>query len=455
MKRKLQLIIFMLILFSEIGHVHAQNLFQLNLLDQRDSLPISFAKVEDSKSHKTYRSDINGVVQLQFKKIPSYLNLEIKFIGYQGLISFSTAGIQEKTIYLEKQSFQLQEAKIKGLSAKEIMLRVVENIPNNYMDSSFLLLGNYRQYHQINGKYKNLIEAQMGIAHQIQHQQNEIKSKESFAIIQLRRSHYYYPIDDYVSDDIQDLMYENPVYYLMRKSLNPRAFDEYEFRFDTSSFISKKTYLIHYKNKSLPAERHSIDGYENGFFSGEAFEEGYFVVDKDSYALLEMERSSVRNPNYHYPQSNNYVMPNKKYTIEFGGAHLKLKFESKNNKYYLKEIYHQFTHDFFDATMGIKRYQIAEFFEWNSILATRVLPKELDLINRIEDVLTDEKSFYNWLPAYVGYQQLMPEYRDCVDFKFKKTDIEHDPSEASKKLQKIWQDCFDRKKAVVDDYTRN
>jgi|DEB19_MinimDraft_3_1074340.scaffolds.fasta_scaffold02181_7 hypothetical protein len=84
-----------------------------------------------------------------------------------------------------------------------------------------------------------------------------------------------------------------------------------------------------------------------------------------------------------------------------------------------------------------------------------VLPKELDLINRIEDVLTDEKSFYNWLPAYVGYQQLMPEYRDCVDFKFKKTDIEHDPSEASKKLQKIWQDCFDRKKAVVDDYTRN
>ena len=40
-----------------------------------------------------------------------------------------------------------------------------------------------------------------------------------------------------------------------------------------------------------------------------------------------------------------------------------------------------------------------------------VLPKDLDLINRLEKSLTTHPQ-YNWQPAYVGYQELMPEYRD-------------------------------------------
>jgi hypothetical protein len=48
----------------------------------------------------------------------------------------------------------------------------------------------------------------------------------------------------------------------------------------------------------------------------------------------------------------------------------------------------------------------------------------------------------------------MPEYRDCVDFKFKKTDIEWDNSEHSIKLQQIWQDCYDRQSLAVEDYCK-
>ncbi|MEI6586649.1 MAG: 2OG-Fe(II) oxygenase [Sediminibacterium sp.] len=89
------------------------------------------------------------------------------------------------------------------------------------------------------------------------------------------------------------------------------------------------------------------------------------------------------------------------------------------------------------------------------------IKQELDIINRLENVLDDLAPYgeiskngkpYHWLPAYVGYQQLMPEYRDCNDFKFKKTDIEHDTSEESIKLQGIWQDCYDPQKKAVDDY---
>jgi len=92
-----------------------------------------------------------------------------------------------------------------------------------------------------------------------------------------------------------------------------------------------------------------------------------------------------------------------------------------------------------------------------------VIKKEFDVINKLENTLgsvagygelSSEGKKYHWNPAYVGYQQLMPEYRDCVDFKFKKTDIEHDHSEDSLKLQGMWQDLYEAKKAAVEDYCK-
>ena len=92
-----------------------------------------------------------------------------------------------------------------------------------------------------------------------------------------------------------------------------------------------------------------------------------------------------------------------------------------------------------------------------------VIKKEIDVINRLENVLGSVSDYgqlsaegkrYHWHPAYVGYQQLMPDYRDCVDFKFKKTDIELDTSEDSIKLQSLWQDLYDVKLPVVQDYSR-
>jgi hypothetical protein len=83
-----------------------------------------------------------------------------------------------------------------------------------------------------------------------------------------------------------------------------------------------------------------------------------------------------------------------------------------------------------------------------------VLTKDLNLIERLEKQLDGQSQNYSWQPAYVGYQERMPEYRDCVDFKFKKTDIEQDKSQTSLALQEIWQDCYDRKAPAVADYCK-
>lgn len=90
-----------------------------------------------------------------------------------------------------------------------------------------------------------------------------------------------------------------------------------------------------------------------------------------------------------------------------------------------------------------------------------VIKPEFNVINRLEEVLapvgtepTHDKR-YVWQPAYVGYKELMPKYRDCVDFKYKKTDIQYDSSETGLKLQNLWQDVYDAQFAAVENYRRD
>lgn len=83
------------------------------------------------------------------------------------------------------------------------------------------------------------------------------------------------------------------------------------------------------------------------------------------------------------------------------------------------------------------------------------IKKELDIVNKITTSLTDNpEDKFSWQPAYVGYKQLMPEYRDCNDFKFKKENLMDDPTEKSLLLQQVWQDCYDAQKVAVDNYCK-
>ena len=83
-----------------------------------------------------------------------------------------------------------------------------------------------------------------------------------------------------------------------------------------------------------------------------------------------------------------------------------------------------------------------------------IIKPEFDVVGRIESNLkpVGDSTGYSWQPAYVGYRQLMPDYRDCTDFKFKKTDIENDKSQVSLNLQSLWQDIYDSAFPAVEDY---
>lgn len=83
-----------------------------------------------------------------------------------------------------------------------------------------------------------------------------------------------------------------------------------------------------------------------------------------------------------------------------------------------------------------------------------VLKPELNIINRLEEVVSDPSNSYNYSEAMVGYGMKIPEYRDCFDIKFKKTDIQDDTSEASLKLQSLWDDVYFNKLQAVKHYAK-
>jgi hypothetical protein len=79
-----------------------------------------------------------------------------------------------------------------------------------------------------------------------------------------------------------------------------------------------------------------------------------------------------------------------------------------------------------------------------------VLPESLDIINRIENVMSEDNP-YNWQQAMVGYSQVMKDYRDCVDFKYKQENLGTRDQDNSELLD-LHQEIYEKLKYCVDDY---
>ena len=76
---------------------------------------------------------------------------------------------------------------------------------------------------------------------------------------------------------------------------------------------------------------------------------------------------------------------------------------------------------------------------------------ELNIINRLEEAISSSNGMHTWKEATVGYREKMPDYRDCVDFKWKK--FENEPSNKyNKDVDSIWQDVYDSQKIALADY---
>lgn len=101
------------------------------------------------------------------------------------------------------------------------------------------------------------------------------------------------------------------------------------------------------------------------------------------------------------------------------------------------------------------------------VIYKNVFPKEMNLINRLEECLSKDpnaegvghsdslNSTYKWKQAITGYNHSDLKYRDCFDFKVKKNVFDDSgKSEDQLKLEKIWEECKEAQIAPVEDYRR-
>jgi hypothetical protein len=81
------------------------------------------------------------------------------------------------------------------------------------------------------------------------------------------------------------------------------------------------------------------------------------------------------------------------------------------------------------------------------------LDKEMKLVERLENVIEDNQDeWFKWSEAQVGDYQTMKDYRDCVDFKVRKTDVESNPKIANSDLKNIYMEIDERLQACLKDY---
>jgi hypothetical protein len=84
------------------------------------------------------------------------------------------------------------------------------------------------------------------------------------------------------------------------------------------------------------------------------------------------------------------------------------------------------------------------------------LNKELDLVNRLEQVMTDNEGkndWVKWSEAQVGDYQTMKDYRDCVDFKVRKIDFEWSKKYDLTSLKSIYDDIDVRLQECIKHYS--
>ena len=88
------------------------------------------------------------------------------------------------------------------------------------------------------------------------------------------------------------------------------------------------------------------------------------------------------------------------------------------------------------------------------LLYKNVLPKELDIVSRLESTIGDSTTMpFMWCEALVGYSQKMPEYRDCVDCKIGTTHLEHlHRFPQFVELNNIYNDTATAIRKCMDDY---
>lgn len=403
--RQIQHTIVLVVLLLVELNLQAQVKISATVVSKRDSVTLAFAQVKVVETNSYYTTDEQGRFEFQASTGNKIFHFEIAAIGCHATVTASIESNKELTVYVDQFASTLNNVEIEGVTAVTAVRRAILAIPENYTDSSYADYSFYRQYQRINDHYKNLLEAQLVVMFNLIKENKQTTAKESFAVEELRRSSFQYPVPDFYADELPALFNQNPIYHLQESTLNLKALRYGYFSFD--SIQTAKTYVIDYYFNSNTSDSHGFDNFSTLNFNGESYEYGTLWIDKDSYAIRRITRYAKRNNYYHYPKYNNFLVPSRAYTVEFSDGYLEAEYQQFQGKWYLNTLVRDYSNAFYKTQTYEKEYVITDHFEWYSGEITRLIPN--DLIRQFYFNPEISQLKYNYHPK--SWQKRLPEFQ--------------------------------------------
>ncbi|MFY0625288.1 MAG: carboxypeptidase-like regulatory domain-containing protein [Reichenbachiella sp.] len=299
------------------------------ILDAVTREPLSFATVSVQGTSKGVVSNFLGEFEIQISIQNSFDSLLISSMGYKPFKQVIRSLIDENNlqIQLEENTIILDEVIVSDeqMTAKEIMQKVIDNIPINYPTSPYLIDGFTRAHKKECGEYVSLFEATFDLFGKGYASNKKVGYPEKIYLKETRKSKY---VEQYLSRALNAqrnpfviLNHMNDV--LLKKSSMRISQNEYEI--DKVTMLEDRVvYII--KGKS-----------ENPMMSNFNFK---LFIDADNYAVLRLEDEFRLLDG----QTNDLVCSDS--TIQRVSLVAKtLQFKKQKNKYFLKYLNYAFEGD--------------------------------------------------------------------------------------------------------------
>ncbi len=339
---------------------HSQVLVRCILINKSDSTLIRNALVDIVEVNKQIVTNQNGEFVFTSPSGTKRVTFAITAIGVKDKISYELTFEKIERVYVNVKATNLDDVTIKYLSPRDIVEKAVKLISENNVNKSYFGFAHYRQYQKQNAHFQNLFEANPIVMFQVTDEMKYLSAHEAFAARSNRQSQFR---SNKVSDGkihIGALLKENPIYHLDGSSLFPSKLSTYFFEFDTT--CGDEEYCINYRS-NYSSETHGWENYHLLDYHGESYEVGKVVIDKSTLAFKQINRHSFRYPDYHYPNNNNCLHPDLKFYAEFVDAILHITFRKSEQGWYLKDIDHMYTMEYYDMFSQKKTYEICDIFE--------------------------------------------------------------------------------------------
>ncbi len=133
--------------------------------NQTSGLPVPFANIALKDQPIGINTNEEGRFELNVDTEYLHDTMTVSCVGYKSK-QFIIADFLKKngqTIYLKDTTYELTNILITSIPAKEIVMRAINNIPQNYPEKPYMLQGFYRTAFRENFHYVRLLEAALNI----------------------------------------------------------------------------------------------------------------------------------------------------------------------------------------------------------------------------------------------------------------------------------------------------